>query len=139
MSDKAGILNNPDLVKAFEEIDTKLKANKELRGFRDYLLENKKILPELGNVGSFKQTLWISYLKTVRDQYVNLVEVYRAGEKELEGIIEQAKKEGTDWLGVIEIFNKRFSVPFILKVENQADVILKSDIPSIIFALSTVA
>lgn len=131
--EKQSILNNPDLEKAFDEIDTKLKANKELREFRDYLLENMKILPELGNTASFKQKLWISYLKSAQDAYRSFLDVYQTGKKELEEIIEQAKKEKTSWMKVLGIFNKRFSVPFHLEVENQDDVILKSEVPSIKF------
>ncbi len=131
--EKESILNNPDLEKAFDEIDDKLKVNKELRDFRDYLLENMKILPELGNTASFKQKLWISYFKSAQDAYRNFLDVYQTGKKELEEIIEQAKKEKTSWLNVLGIFNKRFSVPFHLEVENQDDVILKSDVPNIKF------
>ncbi len=96
--EKDSILNNPDLVRAFNEIDDKLKANKELRDFRDYLLQNMKILPELGNIPSFKQKLWISYLKSAQDAYKSFLEVYQIGKKELEEIIEQAEKEKTSWM-----------------------------------------
>ena len=55
-------------------------------------------------------------------------------EKEaLEKIISEANKEKTKWREVIDIFNDRFSVPFIVKMENQSDVILKSDVPNIKF------
>jgi len=131
--EKDAILNNPDLAKAFEEIDAKLKANQELRGFRDYLLSNLKILPELTNINGFEQKLWISYLKTSLESYVVLEKEYNDGKCELEGIIGEAKNEETEWRNVIDIFNKRFSVPFQLSVENQEDVILKSEGPSIKF------
>ena len=127
--EKESILKNPDLVKAFNEIDDKLKVNKELRDFRDYLLVNMKILPELGNTESFKQKLWISYLKSAQDAYKSFMEVYQTGKKELEEVIEQAKKERTNWMEVLGIFNDRFSVPFHLEVENKVDAILKSEVP----------
>ncbi|HEX9804893.1 MAG TPA: hypothetical protein VGA67_04375 [Candidatus Dojkabacteria bacterium] len=131
--EKNTILNNPDLVKAFEEIDNKLKANMELRSFRDYLLKNLKILPELQNIPSFKQKVWISYLKSSEDVYKTFLEEYQKAKAELDNIIKQAKSESTHWLNVIEIFNKRFTVPFQLIVANQDDVILKREIPSINF------
>ncbi len=131
--EKESILNNPGLVKAFNEIDDKLKANKELRDFRDYLLENMKILPELGNPASFKQKLWVSYLKSTQEAYKSFLEVYQVGKKELEEIIEEARKEKTHWMKVLEEFNKRFSVPFRLEVENQDNVLLESEVPSIKF------
>lgn len=92
-----------------------------------------KILPELGNTASFKQKLWISYLQSSQDVYKSFLDVYQTGKKELDEIIEQAKKERTSWMKVLEIFNKRFSVPFYLEVKNQEDVILKSEVPSIKF------
>lgn len=131
--EKNSIINNPDLVKVFEELDTKLKANQELRDFRDYLINNLKVLPELKNIDSLKQKLWVSYFKSHKELYSSFVSVYQSAKTDLDGIISQAKSEETKWLNVIDIFNKRFSVPFKLSVKNQDDVILKRDIPTISF------
>lgn len=43
------------------------------------------------------------------------------------------KSESTKWADVIHIFNERFSVPFVVRVDNQEDVILRSDAPIIRF------
>ena len=131
--EKNAILNNPDLAKVFEELDSKLKANKELRDFRDYLLNNLKILPELKNLDSFRQKIWVSYFKSQKDLYMNFLKEYNLGKVELDKIIGQAKTEATHWRNVLEIFNKRFSVPFKLSMKNQGDVILRRDVPSIAF------
>lgn len=131
--EKNSIINNPDLVKVFEELDTKLKANQELRDFRDYLIKNLKILPELKNIDSLRQKLWVSYFKSNKELYFGFVNEYQSAKVDLDGIILQAKSEETKWLDVIEIFNKRFSVPFKLSIKNQDDVILKRDIPTISF------
>ena len=45
--EKNAILNNPDLAKAFEDIDKALNKNEDLRKFRDYLVKNEKIIIEL--------------------------------------------------------------------------------------------
>lgn len=132
-AEKNAILNNAELVKAFEDVDNKLKANKELRDFRDYLLNNIKILPALKNIESFRQKIWVSYFKTHKELYSSFLAEYNVGKEELDTIGSQAKSEITQWLKVIDIFNKRFFVPFKLTVKNQADVILKNDIPSIAF------
>lgn len=131
--EKSAILNNPDLAKAFEDIDKAINKNEDLRKFRDYLSANRKILVELENLGSFKQKLWLSYFKTQKELYENFLEEYRLGKEGLGKIIDQAKIEQTRWKNVIDIFNKRFSVPFVLVIENQDDVILKQEIPSIGF------
>lgn len=60
-----------------------------------------------------------------------MVNTYKSGKKQIEGIIGQAKSE--QWLDVIEEFNRRFSVPFELSVDNQEDVILRAEAPNIKF------
>lgn len=136
--EKNTILNNPDLVKAFENIDKVLNKNEDLRNFREYLSKNEKIIVELENLGSLKQKLWISYLKTHKDQYKSFLTEYQSGKDKLDEIIEQAKAERTYWVDVINIFNKRFSVPFIVNIKNQDDVILKREAPSINFTFKDI-
>ena len=131
--EKDSILKNPDLVKAFEEIDKAITKNQELKDFRDYLEENPSILPELVNLDALKQKLWISYLKRNIEAYKTLESEYGKGVKEIEKIVAEAKKEETQWRKVIDEFNNRFSVPFMLSVDNQEDVILKSEVPNIKF------
>ena len=132
-AEKDAILNNPDLLKAFDDIDKALTKNLELKAFRTYLLANQKILPELPNINGFKQKVWVSYLKEFQQLFLDLDTEYNKGKEEIEKIVAQAKLEETDWRTVIDIFNKRFSVPFKLKVKNQEDVILKRNGPSIAF------
>ncbi len=131
--EKDSILKNPDLVKAFEEIDKAIKKNQELKDFRNYLVENPSILPELVNLDALKQKLWISYLKRNIEAYKTLESEYGKGVKGIEKIVAEAKKEETHWRKVIDEFNNRFSVPFKLSVDNQEDVILKSEVPNIKF------
>lgn len=137
-TEKLSILTDKDLIEAFNGIDSKLKANKELRDFREHIIANKELIPELANLPSFKQKLWISYLKQRREMFRELIELYRNGKGEISAIIKQAKEEKTHWLKVIDIFNKRFVVPFTLEVDNQDDVILKDEIPSIKFIFKDV-
>ena len=132
-AEKDAILNDPDLLKAFDDLDKALTKNAELKAFRNYLLANQKILTELTNINGFKQKIWVSYLKKHKQLFIDLDEQYNIGKEEIDKIVTQAKLEETDWRNVIDIFNKRFSVPFKLKVRNQEDVILKRNGPSIRF------
>lgn len=131
--EKESILNDPKLASSFESIDKKLSKNKDLKDFREYLASNKIILEELNNLNSFKQKLWISYLIKSKEQYHNLISSYEKGREEIDKIVQQAKNESTKWREVIEIFNDRFSVPFTVTMENQDDVILRSEAPNIKF------
>lgn len=131
--EKDKILNNSDLAARFNEIDKAITKHVDLRKFRSYLENNPKILPELLDLNGFRKKLWISYLKEEKDFYTELLKLYQSGKKDIEKIIKQAIEEKTDWEKVINTFNERFSVPFKLKIENQEDVILKNEVPSITF------
>ena len=131
--EKDAILTDPKLIKAFNDLDKKLDRNKETKEFRNYLDENKGVLVELNNPSLFKEKLWIAYLIKSKAEYKSLMETYSRGKVEIEKILKAAKQEETKWKAVINIFNERFSVPFLVTLENQEDVILKSEAPSVGF------
>jgi len=126
------VLNDKDIQKKFNEIDKKL-TTAQLREFRDYLFDNKYILSELSDINSFRKKVWVSYFIDTKDSIKDLLKQYKIGKNEIEQIIQQAKVETTKWEKVIDIFNKRFSVPFRLELQNQEDVILKSEAPTLNF------
>lgn len=122
--EKNKILSNADLNKKFDEIDKKL-TTKELREFRNYLLYNKDIVPELADYRKLQKEIWIAYLSSQKDMVNALLYEYKSGKEIIQKTIKIAKRERTEWEEVVEIFNRRFSVPFKLAVTNQEDVILK--------------
>jgi len=131
--EKKKVLDNGELQAKFNEINGKL-TNAELRKFRDYLLENRDILPELLDLDSFKQKIWIAYFVNQKELSINLINKYKSGKEKIKELIEKANQEKTEWEEVIRIFNTRFShLPFYLKIKNKDDVILKGDIPTIEF------
>lgn len=131
--EKSTILSDPDLVNAFDKIDKILTKNVQMKNFRNYLAENSKILPELQILERFKNRLWVNYLVQNKSEYLELLESYENAKEEIDKIITEAKKESTRWAKVLEEFNNRFSVPFTVTMENQDDVILKKQAPSIAF------
>ncbi len=135
-TEKSKIIEDETLKSAFEALDKKLKANKELRDFRTYLTANMDILPELANVPLFKQKLWISYLKENRSLFNELMTAYETGKIRIDEIVAAARAESTRWANVVSIFNSRFNVPFKLIVQNQEDVILKKEGPNVVFVFS---
>ena len=131
--EKDAILSDPKLIKAFNDLDKKLDKNKETKEFRAYLDANKAVLVELNNIALFKEKLWIAYLIKSKATFKSLIDIYSSGKIEIEKILMAARKEETKWKEVIKIFNERFSVPFMVTMENQEDVILKSEAPSVGF------
>ncbi len=61
------------------------------------------------------------------DIYINFLNIYLSAKLKIEKIIQTAKNQSTQWEKVVNIFNKRFDVPFTLSIDNQDDVILKSE------------
>ncbi|MBT2764707.1 hypothetical protein, partial [Paenibacillus sp. ISL-20] len=128
--EKERILNDSTLKSMFNAIEKKI-TNAQLREFREYLIENPDILTELGDLNALSKKLWISYLKDNKESYENLLSEYTKGQQMIKEITEIAKKERTDWENVIDIFNRRFYVPYRLSITNKEDIILKDELPSI--------
>ncbi|VFB08937.1 Uncharacterized protein conserved in bacteria [Aeromonas salmonicida] len=126
------ILTDKDLALKFDAIDKKIQ-NSELRNFRDYLFDNQHILPFLKDFKLLQRNLWLAYLVDQNELYNQYLDAYRSSKVTIEGAIQQAKSERTEWEAVVDIFNQRFSVPFKMNVSNQDDVILKGSQPSITF------
>ncbi|WP_339186224.1 hypothetical protein MKX33_18815 [Paenibacillus sp. FSL R5-0490] len=128
--EKYKILSDSELQKIFETIDKKI-SNAQLREFRDYLFENQELLVELENIHNFKQRVWISYFQKCSVLFLNLIKEYREAQDELKKIINQANRERTEWENVIDIFNRRFHVPYTLRMSNKSDSVLNDEAPSI--------
>lgn len=125
--EKEGISNDADLRKKFEEIDTLLKKNVSMKSFETYLSQHENLLPKLSNMDSFRDELWLSYIKANEDLYKDLLEKIESAAKRKKEIQDEAAKERTQWHRVIEIFNDRFFVPFELQAENQISVVLGAE------------
>ena len=132
-AEKDLILTDDSLKSSFEAIDKQLQRNVDLKKFRTCLEENQVVLGELGNLERLREKLWIEYLVRSKNAYQELLSSYNEGQDEIAEIIKTAKDQKTKWAEVISIFNERFSVPFVVGMGNQDDVILKSDAPSICF------
>ena len=131
--EKTRVLADKELNEKFEAIDKKL-TTKDLREFRDYLLDNKDIVTKLGDFKNLQKGIWLAYLSAERETYLDFLQEYRIGKEIIKQSIEAAKQEETEWEEVVKMFNERFTVPFTLEVSNQEDVILKGTKPEISFS-----
>ena len=126
------ILLDDALKEKFAKIDKKL-SNKELREFREFLLSNQTLIPRLQDPDVFKEDLLKSYLMLHKDDFEGLMEEFSGGRIRLDEIAQEATDQATKWQEVINIFNRRFSVPFKVNIENKQDVILTRSTPNIGF------
>jgi len=126
------VFQNPELKEKFSKVDKKL-TTKETQAFRDFISEHQVLLPEYKDIKNFKKKLVTGYLQSHKSAWDDLELTYQSNQTIVKDIVRQAKQQETIWKNVVDIFNKRFSVPFTLRVDNQDDVILNDAVPSIDF------
>jgi len=131
--EKDKVLNNPELINKFNEIDKALNANVELRNFRNYVENHQEIIKEFLDLENFKKKLILNYIATHKSEFDTLLKLYIATKTRRQEITFEAKKEQAEWIKVLNIFKNRFTVPFEIKIRNQEDVILKNEPASLIF------
>ena len=130
--EKERILSDPTLGEMFAKVDSKLNT-KALQIFRDHLLEHPYLVPELKEINTLRRRVWIAYLTTMKVEYDSLLQEYDSSQVKLKEIIGKAEAELTRWEEVIDLFNKRFWVPFEVRVKNKADAVLGIEGPQIEF------
>ncbi|GLX87001.1 hypothetical protein tloyanaT_32540 [Thalassotalea loyana] len=126
------VISDPKLQKQFAAIDKKL-SNAETRKFREFITDHKELLPELKDYEEFERKLWLSYLQQQPEILHDFTDSYTTNKQLIAEITEKAKEQQTTWETVVDTFNKRFNVPFVLRIDNQEDVILQSAQPTIAF------
>ena len=135
-SEKEKVLNNPELLTKFNEIDKALNNNAELRKFRSYIEENQEIIKEFVDLPNFREKLILNYFSQFKSEFNVLHKLYKDTSEQRDKIIQEAKKEQGDWENVIKIFKRRFSVPFKVHIKNQEGVILNNEPASLLFEYS---
>jgi energy-coupling factor transporter ATP-binding protein EcfA2 len=131
--EKDKILTDAKLMKAFDSLNTKMAKNQEARSFRVLLETNKSIITELANLRRLKDKMWTDYLIESSESFNAILVEYKSAKEKIDDIFRRAREEKTKWRKVIEEFNRRFTVPFTVEMENQEDVIVKEEAPSLKF------
>lgn len=128
----AQALNDQDVRSAFEKIDKKL-SNAPLKIFRDVVSADRSLLFHLLNYDEFKRKVWCSFIAAAKAEYEDAINCFAERKAELEEIFKSAEAELPMWKDIIGIFEDRFHAPFKIEIENQRDLVLKQDAPSLRF------
>lgn len=134
--EKERILNDEDLKKTFEAIAKKVEANGELRSFSKVITTHPEWIPKLADYEGFRKEVLIGYVNhpDVRGKFEALKMVYTANKADLERVLTQARQEQDRWREIVDIFNLRFhTLPFVVKIENQENVLLQQDEAKLVF------
>ena len=133
----SGILNNATVKKAFEKIDKKASANDSLRQFKEIIENSPDLVDKLLDYDNFHKEVWKGYLVKFKGKADDLLSAYQGAKPTLDSVLSQAAGQRTAWEKTISIFNRRFSVPFEVKIKNQTDLLLNEEAAALAFEYST--
>ena len=127
------IVDDEKLKETFNKIDKAIGANTELRAFKAVIEKDNTIIPLLMNYDEFKKSVWYGFIHSIKDDAKALISTYKDKIKELSALLEKAREENSKWQIIVDLYNKRFNVPFVVEIKNIADVILKEDTANLVF------
>lgn len=119
--------------KEFVEINKKLMKNINTKDLKKILKNHKDIIIYLKDVDNLKLLIINAYLNNMGININKYYEKISIDSYKIKELLEIADKQKEKWEKVVGEFNKRFKVPFRLKIDNTADYVLKDKIPNLIF------
>ena len=135
-SEKEQVLNTKELQELFEKINKLISKNKDTQTFNEFLQNHPDVVSEYKDVNLFKKKVWIKAFASCEVMLRELLAEYRKAQTDLAELRTQAKEETTDWKKALDLFSKRFYVPFLIEPSNQEDVILNQELPSFKYIFS---
>lgn len=131
--EKDRIVGDEQVKSAFEKIDKSLGKNAELRVLRDRIAERPDVIQELHDPARMRQRLWVRYAQESEAALDKFLQTLAESRGLIEHSRQQAREEQTRWAQVVEEFNRRFWVPFRLRIGNQEEAVLLGEAPEVIF------
>lgn len=146
LSGQEAIANSNALESHIATIETQIQQMPEYRAIEALLSDAKGIVlkdiienhPEIieflsiENLPTLKKCLWSSYIKN----NLQLFEQLRAEYNALTTAIDAIPLDDTPWKHALDIFNKRFSVPFSMSISNLKGAIIGESVPQVKFTFS---
>lgn len=127
------IYETPELSTVFTNLKKILTKNANTQRVRDIIITNREIIPYLRNVDELKIQLWLncfSRLDSSFDEYYSRISQHTERIKQL---YERASEQSERWTNVVDEFNRRFRVPFKVRIDNKANFLLKDEAPNLSF------
>jgi len=146
LSGKEAISNVDDLSQQILEIEGQLKSVPEFQTIEKLLSDAKgtalrdiiEINPEIigwlttDKLPELRKCLWLSYIQENKALFDDLCARYA----ELSREIDNVGIDDTTWKHALEIYNKRFSVPYEMEIVNLKGAIIGESIPKVEFSFT---
>lgn len=134
--EKEQVLNTKELKELFEKINKLISKNKDTQAFNVFLQNHPDVVVEYKDVELFKKKVWVKAFTSCEVMLQELLTEYKKAQEDLSELRKKAKEETTDWKKALDLFAKRFYVPFLIEASNQEDVILNQELPSFKYIFS---
>jgi hypothetical protein len=135
-NEKEQVLNTKELKELFEKINKLISKNKDTQAFNEFLQKHPDVVCEYKDVDLFKKKVWVKAFASCEVMLHELLTEYKKAQDDLAELRKKAKEETTDWKKALDLFAKRFYVPFLIEPSNQEDVILNQELPSFKYIFS---
>lgn len=127
------IYSTPEIGKALQDLKKKLTGNDSVRTLREIILSNKEILVYFSDIEKLKKILWVNNLNNLEKDFSVYFSKVTSFSSEIKKLYESAEKQAKRWQKVVDEFNRRFKVPFEVKISNKANFLLKDEAPNLYF------
>ena len=127
------LYQTPVLARTFEKLKKLFSKNADSVKVRDIIVENREIIPLLRDIPSLKLQVWANCFSRLDRSFEEYYQVVTAFTEQVRALYEQASEQSARWKEVVEEFNRRFRVPFKVKIMNKSNFILKDEAPNIEF------
>ena len=127
------IYSNPEIGKSLQDLKKKLVGNDSVRTLREIILANKEIIVYFNDIEKLKTLLWANYLNNLEKDFSAYFSKVNSYSEQIKSLYESAEKQAERWQKVVNEFNRRFKVPFEVKISNKANFLLKDEAPNLYF------
>ena len=127
------IYSTPEIGKALQDLKKKLTGNDSVRTLREIILSNKEIIVYFNDVENLKKLLWVHYLNILEKDFSVYFSKVSSFSAQIKKLYESAEKQAERWQRIVDEFNRRFKVPFEVKISNKANFLLKDEAPNLYF------
>mgnify|MGYP002533942998 CR=1 FL=1 len=127
------IYSNDELGKKFKSIKIKLSKNEQTRALKKIIQENREIVKYLVNIDDLIDLFIVTYINNMSRDFNDYFTKVNSYTESIKKLYETAEQQAERWKNIVDEFNRRFKVPFEVKIENKANFLLKDEIPNLYF------
>lgn len=127
------IYKDPALSTEFKKLKTMLNANNETAALRRIIVDHQEIIPLFSDIPGFKQQIWLYCFHRLEPSFDSYHTKFSKYTEEIRDLYKKAEEQSESWQEVVEQFNRRFRVPFKVKINNKANFLLKDEAPNLSF------